>query len=142
MKKELILSIGILMFSLSSCKKSEEGNKGIIKADSANTEILADNGAVDSTIAYNTDINGKKSIKTDYVYRATDKSLVKVVFNYDPKNRTVSITNNNKTFVLEKSEAKVNETIYKKDDMTATVKGDSLIIHQGSNIIELERTKI
>lgn len=142
MKKELILSIGILMFSLSSCKKSEEGNKGIIKADSANTEILADNGAVDSTIAYNRDINGKKSIKTDYVYRATDKSLVKVVFNYDPKNRTVSITNNNKTFVLEKSEAKVNETIYKKDDMTATVKGDSLIIHQGNNIIELERTKI
>jgi len=142
MKKELILSIGILMFSLSSCKKSEEGNKGIIKADSSNTEILADNGAVDSTIAYNTDINGKKSIKTDYVYKATDKSLVKVVFNYDPKNRTVSITNNNKTFVLEKSEAKVNETIYKKDDMTATVKGDSLIIHQGNNIIELERTKI
>lgn len=142
MKKELILSIGILMFSLSSCKKSEEGNKGIIKSDSANTEILADNGAIDSTIAYNTDINGKKSIKTDYVYRATDKSLVKVVFNYDPKNRTVSITNNNKTFVLEKSEAKVNETIYKKDDMTATVKGDSLIIHQGNNIIELERTKI
>ncbi|MFC0427810.1 MULTISPECIES: hypothetical protein [Chryseobacterium] len=142
MKKELILSIGILMFSLSSCKKSTEGNKGIIKADSANTEILADNGAVDSTIAYNTDINGKKSIKTDYVYKATDKSLVKVVFNYDPKNRTVSITNNNKTFVLEKSEAKVNETIYKKDDMTATVKGDSLIIHQGNNIIELERTKI
>ncbi|MNY44845.1 hypothetical protein D3C86_1799050 [compost metagenome] len=65
-----------------------------------------------------------------------------MVFNYDPKNRTVSITNNNKTFVLEKSEAKVNETIYKKDDMTATVKGDSLIIHQGNNIIELERTKI
>ena len=142
MKKELILSIGILMFSLSSCKKSEEGNKGIIKSDSANTQVLADNGAIDSTIAYNTDINGKKSIKTDYVYRATDKSLVKVVFNYDPKNRTVSITNNNKTFVLEKSEAKVNETIYKKDDMTATVKGDSLIIHQGNNIIELERTKI
>lgn len=142
MKKELILSVGILMFSLSSCKKSEEGNKGIIKADSANTEILADNGAIDSTIAYNTDINGKKTIKTDYVYRATDKSLVKVVFNYDPKNRTVSITNNKKTFVLEKSEAKVNETIYKKDDMTATVKGDSLIIHQGNNIIELERTKI
>lgn len=137
-KKVIVLSI--ISFLIIACKK--ERNKGIIKADSANTEILADNGAVDSTIAYNTDINGKKSIKTDYVYKATDKSLVKVVFNYDPKNRTVSITNNNKTFVLEKSEAKVNETIYKKDDMTATVKGDSLIIHQGNNIIELERTKI
>ncbi|MFL9834509.1 hypothetical protein [Chryseobacterium terrae] len=135
-----IIAVCILSSLIIACKK--EGNKEAVKSDSTTTEILADNGAVDSTIAYNTDINGKKSIKTDYVYRASDKSLVKVVFNYDPKNRTVSITNNNKTFVLEKSEAKVNETIYKKDDMTATVKGDSLIIHQGDNIIELERTKI
>ena len=135
-----IITVTIISSLIIACKK--EGNKGIIKEDSVPTEILADNGAPDSTIAYNTDINGKKSIKTDYVYKATDKSLVKVVFNYAPKNRTVSITNNNKTFVLEKSEAKVNETIYKKDDMTATVKGDSLIIHQGKNIIELERTKI
>lgn len=135
-----IITVTIISSLIIACKK--EGNKGIIKEGSVPTEILADNGAPDSTIAYNTDINGKKSIKTDYVYKATDKSLVKVVFNYDPKNRTVSITNNNKTFVLEKSEAKVNETIYKKDDMTATVKGDSLIIHQGNNIIELERTKI
>ncbi|MCX8532098.1 hypothetical protein [Chryseobacterium luquanense] len=142
MKKGLILSIGILTLSLSSCKKSEEGNKGIIKADSANTQVLADNGAIDSTIAYNTDINGNKSIKTDYVYKATDGTLVKVVFNYDPKSRNVSITNNKKTFVLDKSEAKVNETIYQKDDMKATVKGDSLIIHQGENIIELVKTKI
>ncbi|MCX8525183.1 hypothetical protein OF897_14780 [Chryseobacterium formosus] len=142
MKKGLILSIGILTLSLSSCKKSEEGNKGIIKSDSENIEVLADNGAIDSTIAYNTDINGNKSIKTDYVYKATDGTLVKVVFNYDPKSRNVSITNNKKTFVLDKSEAKVNETIYQKDDMKATVKGDSLIIHQGENIIELVKTKI
>lgn len=142
MKKALILSIGILTLSLSSCKKSKEGNKGIIKSDSENIEVLADNGAIDSTIAYNTDINGNKSIKTDYVYKATDGTLVKVVFNYDPKSRNVSITNNKKTFVLDKSEAKVNETIYQKDDMKATVKGDSLIIHQGKNIIELVKTKI
>lgn len=135
-----IITVTIMSSLIIACKKGE--NKEVIKDDPVPTEILADNGAPDSTIAYNTDINGKKSIKTDYVYKATDKSLVKVVFNYDPKNRTVSITNNNKTFVLEKSEAKVNETIYKKDDMTATVKGDSLIIHQGNNIIELERTKI
>lgn len=135
-----IITVTIISSLIIACKKEE--NKEVIKADPAPTEILTDNGAIDSTIAYNTDINGKKSIKTDYVYKATDKSLVKVVFNYDPKNRTVSITNNNKTFVLEKSEAKVHETIYKKDDMTATVKGDSLIIHQGNNIIELERTKI
>jgi len=142
MKKEIILSIGIVAFSLLSCKKTEEGNKGVIKSDSTNKEILADNGAVDSTIAYNTSINGTKTVKTDFVYKATDGTLVKVVFNYDPEHRNVSITNNNKTFVLDKTEAKTNETIYQKEDMKATVKGDSLIIHQGDNIIELKRTKI
>lgn len=114
MKKELILSIGILMLSLSSCKKSEEGNKGVIKAEPVPTEILTDNGEIDSTIAYKSDIEGNKSIKTDFVYKATDKSLVKVVFNYDPKNRTVSITNNNKTFVLENLKPKYTKRFIKK----------------------------
>ncbi|MGO4708634.1 hypothetical protein AB4Y90_05840 [Chryseobacterium sp. 2TAF14] len=142
MKKLLILSIGILMVSLSSCKKSEERNKGIIKSDSANTEILADNGAIDSTIAYNVSVNGTKTVKTDFVYQATDGSPVKVVFNYDPNNRTISIRNNNKTFILDKTEAKPNQTTYEKEDMKAVVKGDSLILHQGENIIELVKTKI
>ena len=104
--------------------------------------ILADNGKPDSTISYNVDVDGNKSIKTDYVYRATDGTLVKVVFNYDSAHRNVSIRSNNKTFILEKTEAKPNETIYEKDDMKALVKGDSLILHQGNNIIELVKTKI
>lgn len=135
-----ILAVCVISTLMISCKK--EGNKGVLKSDSANTEILADNGAVDSTIAYNTSVNGTKTVKTDFVYKATDGTLVKVIFNYDPKSRNVSITNNNKTFVLDKTEAKPNETTYEKEDMKATVKGDSLIIHQGDNIIELKRTKI
>ena len=128
----------IFTISLISCKK--DGNKGIIKTE--NETILADNGKPDSTIAYNTDVDGNKTIKTDYVYRATDGTLVKVVFDYNPENRNVSIKNNNKTFTLNKTEAKPNQTIYEKDDMKAVVKGDSLILHQGSNIIELVKTKI
>lgn len=135
-----ILAVCMISTLVISCKK--EGNKGVLKSDSANTEILADNGAVDSTIAYNTSVNGTKTVKTDFVYKATDGTLVKVIFNYDPKNRNVSITNNNKTFVLDKTKAKPNETTYEKEDMKATVKGDSLIIHQGDNIIELKKTKI
>jgi len=135
-----IIAVCLLSSLVIACKK--EGNKGVVKTDSANTEILADNGAVDSTITYNTSVNGTKTVKTDFVYKATDGTLVKVIFNYDPEKRSVSITNNNKTFVLDKTEAKTNETTYKKEDMKATVKGDSLIIHQGDNIIELKRTKI
>lgn len=141
MKNGIFITTSFLALSLISCKKNESGNKGIVK-NTAEQTVLADDGKADSTIAYNVDVNGKKTIKTDYVYKATDGTLVKVVFNYEPEKRTLTVTNNNKTFVLEKSQAKTNETIYEKADMKATVKGDSLIIHQGDNIIELVKTKI
>lgn len=139
MKNVLFIAISVISLSLLSCKKSEEGNKNIIKANDSEA-ILADNGKVDSTISYDTDINGKKSIKTDYVYKATDGSLAKVVFNYEEK--TMSIRSNNKTFILNKVESKGNETTYEKMDMKATVKRDSLILDQGNNIIQLVKTKI
>ncbi|SIS90363.1 hypothetical protein [Chryseobacterium gambrini] len=139
MKNVLFIAISAISLSLLSCKKSEEGNKNVIKANDSEA-ILADNGKVDSTISYDTDINGKKSIKTDYVYKATDGSLAKVVFNYPEK--TMSIRSNNKTFILNKVESKGNETTYEKMDMKATVKRDSLILDQGNNIIQLVKTKI
>ncbi|PJJ64144.1 hypothetical protein [Chryseobacterium geocarposphaerae] len=138
MKKGLLIAISTITLSVISCKKSESGNKNVLKA--GDSTILADNGKVDSTITYNTDVNGKKSIKTDYVYKATDGTLVKVVFNY--KEKTMSIRNNNKTFILNQVESKGNETTYEKMDMKATVKKDSLILDQGNNIIELVKTKI
>ncbi|MCE3077068.1 hypothetical protein [Chryseobacterium gwangjuense] len=139
MKKGLIIAISTIALSVISCKKSESGNKDVLKAGESSA-ILADNGKVDSTISYNTDINGKKSIKTDYVYKATDGSLVKVVFDYEEK--TMNIRSNNKTFILNKIESKGNETTYEKMDMKAKVTKDSLILDQGSNIIELAKTKI
>ncbi|WP_258561937.1 hypothetical protein [Chryseobacterium chendengshani] len=134
------ITLLLLSFLIVACKK--EGNKGIVQTNPENQIIIADNGKIDSTIGYNVDVNGKKTIKTDYVYKATDGTLVKVVFNYDPKESSISITNNKKTFTLDKVESKGNETIYEKDEMKAKVKGDSLILHQGENVIELEKTKI
>lgn len=139
MKKGIFIAVAMISLSLTGCKKSESGNKSVVKSDSSGV-MLADNGKVDSTIQYETDINGKKYVKTDYVYKATDGSLAKVVFNYDEK--TMSVRSNNKTFILKKVESKGNETIYEKMDMKATVKGDSLILDQGNNIIELVKTKI
>lgn len=142
MKKGILIAASFVATSLISCKKNESGNKGIIKGDSSEQVVLADNGKLDSTIGYNVDVNGKKTIKTDYVYKATDGTLVKVVYNYDPKESNVSITSNKKTFILDKKESTGTETTYEKDEMKATVKGDSLILHQGNNIIELVKTKI
>ncbi|MEC3877107.1 hypothetical protein [Chryseobacterium salviniae] len=139
MKKGLYGAAVLIALSFSSCKKSETGNKGVLKSD-ANEKIVADSSTADPTIQYETDVNGKKYIKTDFVYKATDGSLAKVVFDY--KEKTMSIRSNNKTFILNKVESKGNETLYEKMDMKATVKGDSLILDQGNNIIELVKTKI
>lgn len=139
MKKGIFIAVATISLSVISCKKSESGNKSVLKSDSSEV-ILADNGKVDSTVQYQTDVNGKKYIKTDYVYKATDGNLVKVVFNYEEK--TMSVRSNNKTFILNKVESTGNETTYEKMDMKATVKGDSLILDQGNNIIQLVKTKI
>jgi hypothetical protein len=139
MKKGFLIGFSAIALSVISCKKTESGNKNVLKSDSSGA-ILADNGKVDSTIHYETDVNGKKYLKTDYVYKATDGSLVKVVFNYEEK--TMSVRSNNKTFILNKIESKGDETTYEKMDMKATVKGDSLILDQGNNIIKLVKNKI
>lgn len=144
MKKSLLALGAVLALTVISCKKSESGNKSVIKTDSSETVIIDNNGKIDSVTQSSStvDINGQKTEKTDFVYKATDGTLVKVVFKNDPKESTVAITSNKKTFTLPKSETKGDETIYKKDDMTARVKGDSLHLEQGNNIIELKRTKI
>lgn len=144
MKKSLLALSAVLALVVVSCKKSESGNKSVIKTESSETVVTDHNGKIDSVTQSSStvDINGHKTEKTDFVYKATDGTLVKVVFKNDPKESTVAITSNKKTFTLPKSETKGDETIYKKDDMTARVKGDSLHLEQGNNIIELKRTKI
>lgn len=144
MKKSLLALGAVLALAVVSCKKSESGNKSVIKTDSSETVVTDHNGKIDSVTQSSStvDINGQKTEKTDFVYKATDGTLVKVIFKNDPKESTVAITSNKKTFTLPKSETKGDETIYKKDDMTARVKGDSLHLEQGNNIIELKRTKI
>ncbi|KPH11351.1 hypothetical protein [Chryseobacterium sp. ERMR1:04] len=144
MKKGLLITVSLVALSLVSCNKTESGNKSVIKSDSSETTVVDNNGKIDSsTVSSSTvEVNGQKTEKTDFVYKATDGALVKVVFKNDPKESTVAITSNKKTFTLPKTETKGDETVYKKDDMTARVKGDSLHLEQGNNIIELKRTKI
>ena len=144
MKKSLLALGAVLTLTAIGCKKNESGNKSVIKTDSSTTVVTDNNGKIDSLTQSSStvDVNGQKIEKTDFVYKATDGTLVKVVFKNDPKESTVAITSNKKTFTLPKTETKSGETIYKKDDMTARVKGDSLHLEQGNNLIELKRTKI
>ncbi|PIF43286.1 hypothetical protein CLU96_0191 [Chryseobacterium sp. 52] len=144
MRKSLLIATSAVALLLTSCKKNESGNKSVIKMDSSETVIKDDNGKIDTVTQSSStiEVNGQKTEKTDFVYKATDGTLVKVVFKNDPKESTVAITSNKKTFTLPKTDTKNGETIYEKDDMTARVKGDSLHLEQGNNVIELKRTKI
>ncbi|HCA07287.1 MULTISPECIES: hypothetical protein [unclassified Chryseobacterium] len=144
MRKSLLIAGSAVALLLTSCKKNESGNKNVIKMDSSTTVVTDNNGKIDSVTESSStiEVNGQKTEKTDFVYKATDGTLVKVVFKNDPKENTVAITSNKKTFTLPKTETKNGETIYTKDDMTARVKGDSLHLEQGNNVIELKRTKI
>lgn len=139
MKKGLWGVVTVIALSFTGCKKSETGNKAVLQSDGTE-QSMTDSGKADPNIQYETDVNGKKYVKTDFVYKATDGSLAKVVFDYNEK--TMSIRSNNKTFILNKVDSKGNEAVYEKMDMKATVKGDSLILDQGDNIIELVKTKI
>lgn len=139
MKKGLFAAFAVIALSFTSCKKSETGNKAVLKSDGTE-KSMTDSSKADPNIQYETDVNGKKYVKTDFVYKATDGSLAKVVFNYNEK--TMSIRSNNKTFILNKVDSEGNEAVYEKMDMKATIKGDSLILDQDNHIIELVKTKI
>lgn len=137
--KNLALAFLIFTALLGSCGKG--GNKNIIKTDNEGN-VLADNGKVDKNISYNTDASGKRIIRTNYQYKATDGSPVKVIFDYEPRTSDVEISSNGKMFKLSKVISDGEVTTYENGDMKATVKGDSLILHQGKNIIELVKSKM
>jgi hypothetical protein len=127
-----------------SCKKSEGGNKEVIRSESSESSYVDNNGKIDSASASSsiTEVNGQKTERTSNIYKATDGTLVKVIFETTPKESTLSIRNNNKTFILKKSGSSGNETTYTKEDMTAKVTQDSIHLIQGNNVIELKKTKI
>ncbi|MDQ1163653.1 hypothetical protein QE422_004021 [Chryseobacterium sp. SORGH_AS 447] len=144
MKKVILVAASVTFLFTVSCKKSEGGNKEVIQSESSESSYVDNNGKIDSTSTASsmTEVNGEKTEKISNIYKATDGTLVKVIFETTPKESTLSIRNNNKTFILKKTGAAGNETTYTKDDMTAKVTQDSIHLIQGNNVIELKKTKI
>ena len=135
------LALAIIIFSARFGSCSKEGNKNILKTDNSGT-LLADNGEIDENVSYNKDADGNKIVRNNYQYKATDGSTVTVIFDYEPGTSDVEISSNGKTFKLDKVNSDGTITTYEKGDMKAKVKGDSLILHQGNNIIELVKGKL
>ena len=144
MKNGLLIAISLTTLSFISCGKNESGNKSTLKLDTSETSVVDNNGKKDTLTTGSSvvEVDGKKTETRSSIYKAVDGTLVKVVFTENPKESTLAITNNHKTFKLSKVKTAAGETTYQKDDMKATVKGDSLILDQGNNLIQLVKTKI
>jgi len=123
--KKFILTSAVAAMAMVSCNK-ESGNKGVIStgdvvADSVTTVTTNSDGAVTGT--------------TSTTYKATDGSRAKATF--DTKERVLTILANQKTFVLDDK----GGGNYERDGIAARVFGDSLVIEQDNNRIELVMDK-
>ena len=78
-----------------------------------------------------------KEIITSQTYRGTDGTRAKVTFTDNSDRSYITIESNNKKVeILKKSPG-----YYENETMKANVKGDSLIVTQGSNVIQLVKDK-
>jgi major membrane immunogen (membrane-anchored lipoprotein) len=74
---------------------------------------------------------------TSQTYRGTDGTRAKVTFTDNSDRSYITIESNNKKVeILKKS-----PDLYENESMKALVKGDSVIVTQGKNVIQLVKDK-
>lgn len=142
MKKELLVAFSVLTMII-GCKKSEDGNKGVVELTTSETKVVNENGKSDTITTASTtkSIDGRK-MDTEYVpYIATDGSRAKATFVNTDKANTILIEANNNKFQLDRKSLTSTGAIYERNGISAEVKGDSLLISQGKTIIPLVKVK-
>lgn len=141
--KNTVIALSVSVFTLMSCNNSG-GNKSVILNDSTNTEVSDNNGKIDSASSHSTEktVDGNTTSREEsVVYMGLDKSKAQVIFTDNPNEHTLTIKSNNKKFVLDKKDDKNGVTTYERSGIKAVVKGDSLNLIQGENIIPLVKWK-
>lgn len=143
MKKEILIAFCSLALII-GCKKSEDGNKGIIsESESTQTKITDENGKIDSTTTTSIEknIDGRKMDTESIPYKAEDGSRAKATFVNTDKSSTIMIEANNKKFQLDRKTLTSEGAVYERKGISAEVKGDSLFITQDNNVIHLRKVK-
>jgi uncharacterized lipoprotein YehR (DUF1307 family) len=78
-----------------------------------------------------------KEVISSQTYRGTDGTRAKVTFTDNSDRSYITIESNNKKVeILKKS-----PDLYENESMKALVKGDSVIVTQGKNVIQLVKDK-
>lgn len=121
-KRILAISSLVLVLAVFSCKENT-GNKGIIEKD--NTTKID---------------HGKKYTEETTTYKGTDGTSVKVIFTQSANNDFITFENG-KTRIQVFAKEENGEKFYENNNLKVFVKGDSIIMHQNKNIIEMVKEK-
>lgn len=142
MKKYTLTAAVVISVISFSCKKNEE-SKMVNQTFSTETEVVDNNGKIDSatTTMSEKEVDGKKTSSVSYPYKATDGSRAKATFTNDGKSKLITIEANNHKFVLDFKKATAKGELYERNSISAEASADSLLISQGNNVIHLVKIK-
>lgn len=142
MKKYTLTAAVVISVISFSCKKNEE-SKMVNQTFSTETEVVDNNGKIDSatTTMSEKEVDGKKTSSVSYPYKAIDGSRAKATFTNDVKSKLITIEANNHKFVLDFKKATAKGELYERNSISAEASADSLLISQGNNVIHLVKIK-
>ena len=136
MKKTILIAASSALLVISSCTKSSEGNKSVIKQENGYSEDLSKDTL---TIAGETDNTHSQEYTERYV--GEDGTSALVTFKNTDKEKNISIRSNNKTISAPQKEATENVRTYGDFDITIVAKNDSITITQEDNVIVLKKAR-
>lgn len=123
MNKKVLIMLGVSFVLASIGCESSSGNKGI---------VLEDKVAVEST-------HETKYTERVEIYKGTDDTPVKVTFTKSEANDFITFENAGARIQVFATNEEDNGRIYKNNDLKVRVKGDSIILRQGMQVIEMVR---
>ena len=136
MKKTILIAASSALLLISSCTKSSEGNKSVIKQENGYSEDLSKDTL---TVAGETDNTDSQEYTERYV--GEDGTSALVTFKNTDKEKNISIRSNNKTISAPQKEATEKVRTYGDFDITIVAKNDSITITQEDNVIVLKKAR-
>lgn len=122
MNKKALLALGIAIFAMVGCEKPS-GNKGVISRDNISTKTE----------------HGSTYTERIETYKGTDGTPVKVIFTQSDKSDFITFENNGTRIQAFATDKKDNGKIYENNNLNVRVNGDSIILRQGGQMIEMVR---
>ena len=136
MKKTILIAASSALLVISSCTKSSEGNKSVMKQENGYSEDLSKDTL---TVAGETDNTDSQEYTERYV--GEDGTSALVTFKNTDKEKNISIRSNNKTISAPQKEATEKVRTYGDFDITIVAKNDSITITQEDNVIVLKKAR-